>query len=148
MDDRVKNLDTPKKCEVFAKNALLKDREDLAKQAKARAIELKAEDYGAETLAEREAIKAVYAYEEVLSARNGKKTRASRTWPMIQKYGIINAVERAVDRKAETKGYTALLEMGLEAYAFEAVILRYPELFSESAVEISQRRMSEWKENV
>ena len=145
MDDRVKKLDTPKKCEIFAKNALLKDREDLAKQAKERAIQLKAEDYGAETLAEKEAIKAVYAYEEVLSANNGKKTRASRTWPMIQKYGIINAVERAVDRKAETKGYTALLEMGLEAYAFEAVILRYPELFSESAVEISRQRMSEWK---
>ncbi len=145
MDDRVKKLDTPKKCEIFAKNALLKDREDLAKQAKERAIQLKAEDYGAETLAEKEAIKAVYAYEEVLSANNGKKTRASRTWPMIQKYGIINAVERAVDRKAETKGYTALLEMGLEAYAFEAVILRYPELFSESAVEISRQRMKEWK---
>lgn len=148
MDDRVKNLDTPRKCEIFAKNALLKDREDLAKQAKERAIELKAEAYGAETLAEKEAIKAIYAYEEVLSANNGKKTRASRTWPMIQKYGIINAVERAVDRKAETKGYTALLEMGLEAYAFEAVILRYPELFSESAVEISRKRMSEWKGSV
>ena len=145
MNERIKNLDTPKKCEIFAKNALLKDREDLAKQAKERAIELKAEAYGAETLAEKEAIKAIYAYEEVLSANNGKKTRASRTWPMIQKYGIINAVERAVDRKNETKGYTALLEMGLEAYAFEAVILRYPELFSESAVEISRQRMSEWK---
>ena len=145
MDDRVKNLDTPRKCEIFAKNALLKDREDLAKQAKERAIELKAEAYGAETLAEKEAIKAIYAYEEVLSANNGKKTRASRTWPMIQKYGIINAVERAVDRKNETKGYTALLEMGLEAYAFEAVILRYPELFSDSAVEISQLRMREWE---
>ena len=145
MDDRVKNLDTPKKCEIFAKNALLKDREDLAKQAKERAIQLKAEDYGAETLAEKEAIKAVYAYEEILSANNGKKTRASRTWPMIQKYGIINAVERAVNRKAETKGYTVLLEMGLEAYAFEAVILRYPDQFSESAVEISRQRMSEWE---
>lgn len=148
MDDRVKNLDNPRKCEIFAKNALLKDREDLAKQAKERAIQLKAEAYGAETLAEKEAIKAIYAYEEVLSANNGKKTRASRTWPMIQKYGIINAVERAVDRKAETKGYTALLEMGLEAYAFEAVILRYPELFSESAVEISRQRMSEWKGSI
>ena len=145
MDDRVKKLDTPKKCEIFAKNALLKDREDLAKQAKERAIQLKAEDYGAETLAEKEAIKAVYAYEEILSANNGKKTRASRTWPMIQKYGIINAVERAVNRKAETKGYTVLLEMGLEAYAFEAVILRYPDQFSESAVEVSRQRMSEWE---
>ena len=147
MDERIKNLDTPKKCEIFANNALTAGREDLAKQARARAIQLKAEAYGAETSAEKEAIEAVYAYEEVLSAHNGKKTRASRTWPMIQKYRIINTVERAVNRKAETKGYTALLEMGLEAYAFEAIILRYPELFSESAVEISQQRMKEW-ENV
>lgn len=147
MDERIKNLDTPKKCEIFANNALTAGREDLAKQARARAIQLKAEAYGAETSAEEEAIEAVYAYEEVLSAHNGKKTRASRTWPMIQKYRIINTVERAVNRKAETKGYTALLEMGLEAYAFEAIILRYPELFSESAVEISQQRMKEW-ENV
>lgn len=145
MDERVKSLDTPKKCEIFANNALNAGREDLAKQAKERAIQLKAETYGAETSAEKEAIKAVYAYEEVLSANNGKKTRASRTWPMIQKYGIINAVERAVNRKAETKGYTVLLEMGLEAYAFEAVILRYPDQFSESAVEISRQRMSEWE---
>ena len=137
MDERIKNLDTPKKCEIFANNALTAGREDLAKQARARAIQLKAAAYGAETSAEEEAIEAVYAYEEVLSAHNGKKTRASRTWPMIQKYRIINTVERAVNRKAETKGYTALLEMGLEAYAFEAIILRYPELFSESAVEIS-----------
>ena len=137
MDERIKNLDTPKKCEIFANNALTAGREDLAKQARARAIQLKAEAYGAETSAEKEAIEAVYAYEEVLSANNGKKTRASRTWPMIQKYGISNTVERAVNRKAVTKGYTALLDMGLEAYAFEAIILRYPELFSESAVEIS-----------
>lgn len=147
MDERIKNLDTPKKCEIFANNALTAGREDLVKQARARAIQIKAEAYGAETSAEREAIEAVYAYEEVLSTNNGKKTRASRTWPMIQKYGIINTVERAVNRKAETKGYTALLDMGLEAYAFEAIILRYPELFSESAVEISQQRMKEW-ENV
>ena len=145
MDERIKNLDTPKKCEIFANNALTAGREDLAKQARARAIQLKAEAYGAETSAEKEAIEAVYAYEEVLSANNGKKTRASRTWPMIQKYGIINTVERAVNRKAETKGYTALLDMGLEAYAFEAIVLRYPELFSENAVEISQQRMKEWK---
>ena len=145
MNERIKSLDTPKKCEIFANNALSAGREDLAKQAKQRAIQLKAETYGAETSAEKEAIKAVYAYEEILSANNGKKTRASRTWPMIQKYGIINAVERAVNRKAETKGYTVLLEMGLEAYAFEAVILRYPDQFSESAVEISRQRMSEWE---
>jgi hypothetical protein len=53
-------------------------------------------------------------------------------------------VERAVNRPHETAGYTALLEMGLEKYAFEAVILRYPELFSEEAVRHSQERMEQW----
>ena len=41
-------------------------------------------------------------------------------------------------------GYTALVEMGLLEYAFEAVILRHPALFSEAAVSISRQRMSEW----
>jgi hypothetical protein len=52
---------------------------------------------------------------------------------MIERHGIIEAVERAVNRSSETIGYKALLEMGLEEYAFEAVILRHPELFGEEA---------------
>lgn len=145
MEAVIKRIDTPEKCEIFAKNALNKGREDMAKLAKQRAIQLRAEAHGATKEAEKEALEAVYAYEQVLSAKNGKKTRASRTWPMIERHGIIIAVERAVNRTAETQGYTALLEMGLEEYAFEAVILRYPDQFSESAVEISQQRIDEWK---
>ena len=41
MDERIKNLDTPKKCEIFAKNALNAGREDLVKQAKHEAEEAK-----------------------------------------------------------------------------------------------------------
>ncbi len=38
-------------------------------------------------------------------------------------------------------GYTALVEMGLEKYAFEAVIIRYPNLFSDEAVQHSKQRI-------
>ena len=145
MDELVKKIKTPDKCLIFAKNAKEKGRDDLALQAKERAIQLKAEVYGADTQAEREAIEAVYAYEEVLTLKNNKKTRASRTWPMIKRHGILNAVERAVNREAETQGYNYLLEMGLQNYAFEAVILRHPELFSDESVTISKRRISEWE---
>ncbi|MFN3711975.1 MAG: hypothetical protein ACK4S8_15725, partial [Alishewanella aestuarii] len=88
MDDRVKKLDTPEKCASFAKNCIEHGREDLAQEAKERAVQLRAAAYGAETDAEREALEAVYAYEEVLSAKNGKKTRAGRTWQMIGRHGI------------------------------------------------------------
>jgi hypothetical protein len=145
MDERVKKLDTPEKCKIFAKNCIERGREDLAIQAKQRAVQLRAESYGAETEAEKEAIEAIYAYEEVLTARNGKKTRAGRTWQMIGRHGILGTVERAVNRPVETQGYTALVEMGLENYAFEAVIIRHPELFSQEALTISKERMNQWK---
>lgn len=143
MDERVKNLKSPDQCEVFAKNAIAKGRADLADQARIRAVQLRAVAYGAESEAEIEALEAVYAYEEVLRKKNGKKTRANRTWQMIKRHGIIEAVERAVNRDAETQGYTALVEMGLKEFAFEAVILRHPDLFSDAAIQKSKERLRE-----
>ena len=145
MDKRVRNLKTPEQCEIFARNATERDRPDLADEARIRAVQIRAEAYGAQTDAEIEAIQAIYAYEEVLTQKNGKRTRASRTWPMIKRYGIIGGVERAVNREVEAQGYTALVEMGLEDFAFEAVILRHPDVFSDEAVERSKKRLSEWR---
>ncbi len=141
MTDLIAKLKTPDDCIIFAKNASRLGHHDLEKAAKKKELQLKAAIYGAKTDAEIEAIAAVYAYEEVLSRKNGKPTRASRTWPMIEKHGIITAVERAVNRPDVTVGYKALEEIGLEEFAFEAVILRHPELFSEEAVMTSRKRM-------
>ena len=62
---------------------------------------------------------------------------------MIKKHGILPAVERAVNRPAETSGYRVLLEMGLEDYAFEAVILRHPNSFSSETVEHARMRVKD-----
>lgn len=146
MDKRIQNLDTTKKCEIFAKNALSHGRPDLALEASQRAVELRAQEHGAQTTAEYEALQAIYAYEQLLTNKNGRTTRASRTWQMIKRHGIIEAVERAVKRDAVTQGYTMLVEMGLERFAFEAVILRHPEVFSAEAVSISELRLQEWSD--
>lgn len=116
----------------------------MAKEARQRAVQLKAEEHGANSTAEKEALQAVYAYEDLLTNKNGRTTRASRTWQMIKRHGIIEAVERAVKRDAVTQGYTMLVEMGLEEFAFEAVILRHPEVFSNESVDISRARLAEW----
>jgi hypothetical protein len=39
--------------------------------------------YGVLSDVERECLEAIYAHEEILSIKNGKKTPASRTWPMV-----------------------------------------------------------------
>lgn len=142
-DDTISRLRTPEECLSFEKNALLRNRTDLAKQARRRAIQLRAETYGAKSDAERVCLEAIYAYERVLTDKNGRTTRASRTWQMIERHGIIEAVERAVNRRVETVGYTALVEKGLEDFAFEAVILRHPEHFSKEAIERSRERIKE-----
>ena len=147
MDERVAKLDTPEACERFAGNAIRLGRRDLADEARRRAVELRAEMKGGSSQAERECLQAVYAYEEILSKKNGRRTSASRTWQMIKRHGILVAAERAVNRETETVGYKALAEMGLQEYAFEAVILRHPELFSKEAVRCSRERMKEWSES-
>lgn len=147
MNELIAKLKTPEECAVFEKNVLERGRPDLALAARKRAVELRAIQHGAVTDIERECLEAVFAYEQVLSAKNGKKTRASRTWPMIERHGIIGAAERAVDRSDDTAGYTALVEMGLQDYAFEAVILRHPQSFSTEAVTRSQERIAVLKKD-
>ncbi|MDX2027192.1 MAG: hypothetical protein SFW62_01000 [Alphaproteobacteria bacterium] len=145
MDEIIAKLKSAKECEAFEKNALNLKRDDLAVAARKRALEFKAQEYGVKSNAEKECLAAVYAYERVLSAKKGKRQPAHRTWQMIKRHGILGGVERAVNRPNETMGYTSLIEMGLQDYAFEAVVLRYPSLFSPQAVERSQARINEWK---
>lgn len=148
MDPRVERLSTVEACERFAANATRLGRPDLADEARKRAVEIRADSHGAESEAEKECLQAIYAYEEVLSDKNGRRTRASRTWQMIKRHGILEAAERAVNRDQETAGYTALVEMGLQEFAFEAVILRYPDEFSDEAVSRSRDRLQQWAGNI
>ncbi len=143
MDERVARLKTPQECEQFAKNVASR-LPDLAQAARRRAVELRAVSHGATTDAEREALEAVYAYERVLEKKHGKTVRASRTWQMIKRHGVIKAVEKAVDRPAETAGYSALAEIGMSDLAFEAVVCRHPDVFSAEAVARSKERLLEW----
>jgi len=144
MNDLIDKLKTPEACERFAKNAEDHGKPELARSAIQRAVELKASKYGSQSQAETECLQAIYAYERILTAKNDRTTRASRTWQMIDRLGIIPAVDRLVSKPQETVGFASLHEMGLEKYAFEAVVLRYPELFSDGAIERSKSRLDQW----
>lgn len=142
MDERIICLRTPDDCERFSRNAVRNGRHDLAQQARRRAIELRASSHDAKSQAEKEALLAVYAYEEVLSRRNGRRTCATRTWQMIERRGIIGALEKAVNRNTDAMGYRLLDEMGMKDLAFEAIVLRYPSEFSAEAVAHAKERIN------
>lgn len=140
VDPTVERLKSPEDCEQYAKNVEAK-RPDLAKQARRRAVELRALQYGANTDAERDALQAVYAFEEVRSQEAGRRVRASRTWQSIQRHGIIPTVERVVGRRTVTEGYDALVNAGMEDFTFEAVVLRHPDVFSAEARDQASARL-------
>lgn len=143
LDERILKIQTPEGLEQFALNVEAHSPKH-AQAARRRAVELKAAAHGAKTDVERECLEAVYAYERAESEIRHKKFRASRTWPMIERRGIIPAVEFVVTRRAETTGYRTLIAMGLQDMAFEAVVLRHPDVFSAEAVKASRERFQKW----
>jgi hypothetical protein len=142
MDEILPTLTTPEACENFEKMALERGRPDLAVGARKRAIELRASEMRPKTDVERECWIAIHAYERALAQVRGRKTRASRTRQMIDRHGMIGAVERAVNRPDDPTGFTMLLDLGLQDYAFEAVVLRHESSFSSEAVQRSRERLS------
>lgn len=138
MEEIINLLKTPEECIQLAQVFTA-----LAQQATRRAIELRALTHGNETDVEKKLWEVIYAYEEVLTKKNKRRTLASRTRQMIKRYGIIEAAERAVNRKIEASGYKVLVDMGLQDLTFEAVIVTYPESFSPQIVELAKVRLNE-----
>ena len=138
MDEVISKLMTPEECMQIAEMY-----SELSRQARQRAIELRAYSHQKTNNVETELLKALYAYEEILSKKNGRRTHASRTWQMVNRYGIIGAAEKAVNRKVDAQGYKMLVDEGYPDLTFEKVISNYPESFSKEAVKQANKRLEE-----
>ena len=142
MDYRIERLRTPAECESFAKNAVARHHPELALQAARRAIDLHVSTHETGSAVEAEGLAAVYAYEALLTRRNGKKTRATGTWQAIKRYGIIEAVQRALSRPPDEPSVVTLRDLGLEDLAFEALVLRHEASFSAETIQVSKARLA------
>ena len=116
---------------------------DLALEAQRKAVDLLAATHETQSPVEAEAFAAVYAYEALLTRKNGKKTRATKTWQVVKSHGIIEAIQRAVSRPPEAAAFVALRELGLGDLAFEALVVRHEASFNEATVQISKARLAE-----
>lgn len=142
MHPKTKRLTTVEQCDALEANATKGGDHQLAADARRRALEIKAEAHGNVTDVESECLQAVYAYERARTVRDGRTFTANRTWPMIRDRGVIHAVEHILTKSDVTMGFTTLKELGLSEYAFEAVVLRHPESFSEAAINVSRQRLA------
>ncbi|MEM1153767.1 MAG: hypothetical protein AAGI44_06475 [Pseudomonadota bacterium] len=133
MHELVSRIKDPELCYVFAKNARRKGRPELALQALRHAVDLRADQHEAVDAAETAALRAIYAYEEALSYSRGKRTRATGTWQLVSRHGLLTAVHKRLNSRSGDNLGEVLEEMGMSDYSFSAVCAAYPEAFAEIA---------------
>ncbi len=134
MDPRILDLDTAPKCSRFSVNALAMGCPDLAAQAQRRSIHLRALELGAQTALGYKIDEAVVAYEDFLTHKTGKKTRAGGVLKCIRNRGRVGAVEHLVNSSKPPQGFIWLCENGMHDLTFEAVVLDNIDDFSDEAV--------------
>ncbi len=142
MDAKVLKCKTHEECLQFAKNAEDRGHPELAQQARVYSLELRAATHSPQSAVELAAYIALYAYEDGLAKKHGMPKKAIRTRGLIEDYGLIEALERAVRRPDDPDGFTVLKVMGLEEYSFERIVVSYPDQFSPVAVKRAKDRLA------
>ncbi|RLQ23048.1 hypothetical protein DWB85_03460 [Seongchinamella sediminis] len=125
MHELVQRIKEPELCYVFARNANKRGHPELALQAYRRAVDLRAEQHETATDAEFAAARAIYAYEEALGYSKGKRTRATGTWQMVNRYGLLAAIQKRIESRSGDQILPVLQELGMEDYSFDAVASAY-----------------------
>jgi hypothetical protein len=85
------------------------------------------------------------AYEQLLTEKNGKNQPAHRTRQKISNKGIHQSLIEWTEGKAETEGFTLLVEAGLPEYTGEYLVARYADRFPANIVALAQERLASHK---
>ena len=133
MHELVLRIKDPELCYVFARNAIDRGHPELALQAYRRAVDLRAEQHDTSSEAERSALRAIYAYEEALSYSKGKRTRATGTWQLVNRHGVLAALIKRLHSRDNENVLPVLQELGMEDYSFSAVHEAHPDAFGQLA---------------
>ena len=133
MHELVARIKKPELCYVFAQNAINRGHDDLAVQAYRRAVDLRAAAHEVSTEVELMALKSFYAYEEALSHGQPKRKRATGTWQMVNRLGILPTLDKRLNSKDADGVLPKLKELQLEDYSFQAVAKAYAEDLKQAA---------------
>jgi hypothetical protein len=85
------------------------------------------------------------AYEELLTEKNGRTTRASRTRQKLRNKGVTQCLEDWAVNSAPTEGFDLLIKNDMSELTGEFLVLKYPERFSAKAVAAAKARLARGK---
>jgi hypothetical protein len=82
------------------------------------------------------------AYEELLTEKNGRTTRANRTRQKLRNKGVIQCLEDWAMAPGGTDGFNLLISLGMAKLTGEFLVMKYPDRFSQEAVRAARARMA------
>lgn len=144
MDERINRLKTANECDIFERNVRERGFPELAARARRRAVEFRVATHEAQSEVERDALAAMYAYEQTLNRTGAAKRGASYPWRLVKHRGVIKAIQALVASDADEQYHESLQEMGMRDLAFEAIVIKHAEAFEPVTVELCAARLADW----
>ena len=81
------------------------------------------------------------AYEQLLTEKNRRTTRASRTRQKLKNKGVVQCLEDWAVSSAPTEGFDLLVKNDMAELTGEYLVLKYPDHFSSKAVAAAKTRL-------
>jgi hypothetical protein len=85
------------------------------------------------------------AYEELLTDKNGRTTRASRTRQKLARKGVEQSLEDWALAVKPTEGFALLMDNNLEHLTGEHLVIKYSDRFSAEAVKQARARIEGYR---
>ncbi len=139
----ITKLSDPKEIRTVMENSKTKNRKDVYQAAFIRLCEVEGMSY--EDPLHRDFYQVLAAYEQLLTEKNGKTTKASRTRQKLKRHGIEKCLEDWATSTSPTQGFELLVAANMRELTGEYIILKYPERFSDEAVQAAEKRLGQLK---
>jgi hypothetical protein len=82
------------------------------------------------------------AYEELLTDKNGRTTKASRTRQKLARHSVEKCLEDWALSTQPTQGFNLLIEKGIPELTAEYLVIKYADRFSDEAVKMATQRLN------
>ncbi len=129
----------PKALRNLMVNAKKLNRDDVWREAFLRLCALEGEDHSDPL--HRDFYATLAAYEELLTEKNGRTTRANRTRQKLKNKGVIQCLEDWAIAPGGTDGFNLLIGFGMIELTGEYLVTKYPDRFSQEAVRAASARI-------
>lgn len=130
----------PVQLRTLMQNAKRLGRDDIWREALQRLCVLESE--GWTDPLDREFQATLVAYEQLLSERNGRPTRASGTRLKLKSKGAVQCLEDWAKSREPVDEFQLLAAAGLVEMTGERLVLKYPDRFSAEAIAAAKARLA------